>query len=1057
MRLLNTERVELELFIDEILLYAILSHTWEQEEVMFQDMEQGQAKDKKGYAKINNCCSIARDNGYKYIWIDTCCIDKASSAELTEAINSMYRYYQEAEVCYSFLSDISWPSDFTQSRWFTRGWTLQELIAPTSMVFFNKDWQHLGTKASLGRQISEHTGVPQAILSGAENLESASIAQRMSWAADRKTTRLEDRAYSLMGIFDINMPLLYGEGHKAFIRLQEEILRVSDDHSIFAWRHTDTRSGGGFLAETPDAFKASKNIISWNPFTPYNSPFTVTNKGVHLDAPFIAQTQGGLGLVVLHCAESGSRDQLVGVYLRDPFLTMEHFERCRPEEFTLVNLRQFSPSQYPTRNLCIGLRGKAPSQMQGSAVSKGQEPQTRQSTEGADNAENDEQEKDHQRRLLFAASVGNEAAVKELLNLSNIDADSTNEENRTPVSLAAEAGHERIVDLLLTRREVDINSKDIYGFTPLSYAASEGHEKVVWILLARSDIVPSSQDARKRTFVSLAARRGHKSLVGQLLARKDTQRHLIDGTGRSVLSHAAETGQEEVARLILGSGKVHPDLRDQAGRSALWYASKNGRAGLVKLLLETGWVDPTSKDNDGSTAVWQAASNGHCPAVKWLLAHHADFEIKGELGRTPLCQASANGHTDVVKELLNSNADAEAKDKDRATAIWHAATRGYEVIVEMLLESGADPDGRGIDDQTGLWHAASKGYHVIVQLLLENHATSLNKHGKLLGLDQAAESGHDAVIKVFLKKCHRDHRWDDHLGTAISSALSNNQEVDVETMIKSLENVGAVHRTTRAYWLLNSVLLGKNAIVRLLLDNGVDVNVIFDGTRTLWQAAQHGCLAITNLMVGTLWGDRMIKAWHNEMKRGRSGLELKNKATNMMAEDYSPNVLWCAVVGGDETLVEALLQYGADTEVKITEGKTVLFYAVSLGLASLVRLLIEHGANVEALDDNDQSPWISAASEFAAQRNRIPELLLDHGADIEEKDEDGQTLLMQGSLQSESGATPLMIAARFKGKVEIVRLLLEHGADLNAKDERGRTAASRAEDEAVLSLLRYIE
>ncbi|KAI8724271.1 HET domain-containing protein [Fusarium sp. LHS14.1] len=735
MRLLNVKPIKLEYFADNVPRYAILSHTWEEEEVTFQDMEQGRAKDRMGYAKIakiQNCCSVAREDGYNYVWIDTCCIDKTSSAELTEAINSMYRYYQKAEVCYSFLSDISSASEFPQTKWFTRGWTLQELIAPLRMNFFNKEWQQLGRKESLGDKISVRTGVPQSILSRRENLESASIAQRMSWAAGRKTTRPEDRAYSLMGIFDINMPLLYGEGHKAFIRLQEEILRVSDDHSIFAWKHSGTRSGGGILAETPDAFKGSENIISWNPLTPYNSSFTLTNKGVHLDAPFVAQAEGGLGLMVLHCAEVGSKDRLIGIYLRDPFLTMEHFERCRSEEFALINLGQFSPSQYPARSLCVRLQGMASSQIKGRAISKDHELQPphpikgeqNSVTDGVGNAANGDQEKDPQQRLPLAVLGGNEAVVKELLALPNIDADSRNENERTSLSLAAEAGHEHVVDLLLNRREVDINSRDKDGFSPLAHAAARGHEKVVWIPLARSDIVPGSQDVWKRTIVSIAALCGHKNLVRQLLARKDTQRHLIDGGGRSVLSHASDTGQEEVARMILGTGKVHPDLRDQDGRSALWYASTNGHTGLVKLLLETGWVDPTSKDNYDSTAVWQAACNGHCPAVELLLTQHANFEIKGEHGRSPLCQASANGHTDVVKELLNCNADAEAKDEDGATALWHAATRGYDSIVKMLLERGAYPNVRGVDRQTGLWHACQKGYDAIASLLLKKRGTS---------------------------------------------------------------------------------------------------------------------------------------------------------------------------------------------------------------------------------------------------------------------------------------------------------------------------------------------
>lgn len=880
-------------------------------------------------------------------------------------------------------------------------------------MFFNKEWQYLGTKASLGDEISSCTGIPQAILDGTESLESASVAQRMSWAACRKTTRLEDRAYSLMGIFDINMPLLYGEGHKAFIRLQEEILRVSDDHSIFAWRHTNTHSDGGLLAETPDAFKDSENIIAWNPLTPHNSPFTVTNKGVHLDAPFIAQAQGGLGLMVLHCAEARSKDRLIGIYLRDPFLTMENFERCRSEEFTPVNLGQFSPFQYPTRNLCIKLRGMASSQIQGRAVSKNQELQPRHPIEGErsfvadrpENAANGEQEKDPQRRLSLATSEGNEAVVKELLGLSNIDANSMNEEERTPLSLAAEAGNEHIVDLLLSRREVDINSRDKLGLSPLSYAAALGHEKVVWILLARSDIIPGSQDVQKRTMVSLAARRGHKDLVRQLLARKDTQGYLIDGGGRSVLSHASETGQEEVVRLILGSGKMNPDLRDKAGRSALWYASTNGHAGLVKLLLETGWVDPTSKDNGNSTTVRQASANGHADVVKELLNCNADTEAKDKDGATALWHAATRGYGSIVKMLLESGADPNARGADRQTGLWHACQKGYVVIARLLLAKGADPNA--VDQKPepvapyyqerslptsplrfkpALWHAASRGYHVIVQLLLENHATLLNESEKFawhdeaaafIGLNEASGSGHEAVIKVYLEKCARDQRWDDRISSALIWAIDGKQTASVEILINSLENVrkvlSASHAywllhpkgsmkmlanslenvysrvlATRTYWLLQPALLGDVATARLLLDNGADVNESFDGTDTLRHAARHRCLGITNMMVGTRQGETVIQAWNNESDMRWSHVGYNRSMADVFldigAEGYNPNALWCAVVRGDEALVKVFLQYGADTEMKIKEGNRVLFYAMSLGHDSIVRLLLKHGA-----------------------------------------------------------------------------------------------------------------
>ncbi|KAH8803578.1 heterokaryon incompatibility protein-domain-containing protein, partial [Xylogone sp. PMI_703] len=237
MRLLITEgELSLKEFGGkEVPPYAILSHTWGEKEVTLEDIKRGNAKDNAGYVKVQGACNKAATDGYEYIWIDTCCIDKASSAELSEAINSMYRWYEEAEVCYAHLADVPSKAKFAESRWFTRGWTLQELIAPSTLKFVNEQWKEIGTKSSLGLELSQITGVPVGILLGKDDLESASIAQRMSWASKRETTRDEDIAYCLMGIFGIHMPLIYGEGQRAFIRLQEEIMKVSDDHSLFAW------------------------------------------------------------------------------------------------------------------------------------------------------------------------------------------------------------------------------------------------------------------------------------------------------------------------------------------------------------------------------------------------------------------------------------------------------------------------------------------------------------------------------------------------------------------------------------------------------------------------------------------------------------------------------------------------------------------------------------------------------------------------------------------------------------------------------------------------------
>ena len=198
--------------------------------------------DPKLSPKIREACRVARGNGHDYLWIDSCCIDKTSSSELSEAINSMYHWYSRAVVCYAFLADVrahedheKTDSEFRRSRWFTRGWTLQELIAPIDVWFLSKEWTFIRSKHGLANLVTDITGIDRNALLRVEPLKEFSVAQRLSWAATRQTTRVEDRAYSLLGIFDINMPTLYGEGHRAFRRLQEEILQHIPDQTLFAW------------------------------------------------------------------------------------------------------------------------------------------------------------------------------------------------------------------------------------------------------------------------------------------------------------------------------------------------------------------------------------------------------------------------------------------------------------------------------------------------------------------------------------------------------------------------------------------------------------------------------------------------------------------------------------------------------------------------------------------------------------------------------------------------------------------------------------------------------
>lgn len=220
--------------------YAILSHTWQPgQEVSFDDFAKEVERTKSGYDKIQFCQQQTQLDRLSHFWIDTCCINKADPVELQDAINSMFRWYHNAAECYVYLWDVSskdqpsestWEPAFRRSRWFTRGWTLQELLAPRSIKFFSREGIQLGDRVTLEAQIHEITGISTSALRGTP-LETFTVDERLAWVKDRKTTRREDKVYSLLGIFGVFLPPNYGEGEEyAFKRFCRELDAASKDH-----------------------------------------------------------------------------------------------------------------------------------------------------------------------------------------------------------------------------------------------------------------------------------------------------------------------------------------------------------------------------------------------------------------------------------------------------------------------------------------------------------------------------------------------------------------------------------------------------------------------------------------------------------------------------------------------------------------------------------------------------------------------------------------------------------------------------------------------------------
>ena len=381
--------------------------------------------------KIREACRVAREKGYQYMWIDSCCIDKTSSSELSESINSMYQSYALADVCYTFLAGVPAKEDhrskrslFRRSRWFTRGWTLQELIAPMDVVFFAEDWTVIGSKHSLADLVTEVANINYNALLRIEPLDEFSVAQRLSWAAERETTRVEDRAYSLLGIFDINMPTLYGEGGRAFRRLQEEIMQRTPDQSLFAWTdyglpdpnsqlydpdatYADTGSRRfhfetmpklhhpSLLAPSLEAFIGCAvieslphdEVVRRLRFRPDDSPATdydFTPYGIRMELPMISFLSSdffsslGIGcvdeqrmelvpssqwyLVILGCEHRNFPGQLLGrvCYIRSPGSSIEHLYSGYIEEKSTLWSFTFTSDLLPLSQTTIA-RLKSPS------------------------------------------------------------------------------------------------------------------------------------------------------------------------------------------------------------------------------------------------------------------------------------------------------------------------------------------------------------------------------------------------------------------------------------------------------------------------------------------------------------------------------------------------------------------------------------------------------------------------------------------------------------------------------------------------------------------------
>jgi hypothetical protein len=702
MRLIRTSDLQLEEFVEsDIPLYAILSHTWQGREVTLQEFRGIHSLSHKpistpGLEKIKAACSVARQDGFEYIWIDTCCIDKTSSAELTEAVNSMYRWYQNSAVCYAYLADVSteatdigtWKAsfEFLESRWFKRGWTLQELIAPSDVIFLDKEWKEIGTKVALQQTIADITSIPiEVLIKG--NLDYASIAQKMAWASKRSTTRIEDMAYCLMGLFNIHMPMIYGEGENAFIRLQEEILKVSDDHTIFAWRSPQRYGASpraashfsGLLASSPAAFSESGSVVQ--SFS-LSKAITINNKGIHVQV-HLEEGVGSVVRAILPCKEQGKGDIYMAIYVTpvqvyDRPTESDWYFRAHCDKLELVKVENLKKSPFGEKMICIR---------------HGNPPVTRKQLS-------------HGGCALALDGLG---AFTVDLNTIHLSPGWGIKGNYLTAPYAG-LGPLGSLGQLLARLVFICKDGVLLQLTLRIFPSGL---RVNTVVGGESDssqwpdkgdrIIERLDDDR---ILSVAIRKKIPPIglgLCDVVELKYTSPLITSNPDRwfdfvavvgphaveeKLLHYAARHGLTPILKLALGKGSSILDRKNAEGATPLSLAAEHGQTEAVAFLLKQQNVDLNSKDINGRSALWRASGQGQTEIVKLLLeAQSIDPDLKDNHGQSPLASAVWNGHEDVVRVLLDSGrVNPISKDRIGRTPLWIAKQEDHPTVLKLLQD-----------------------------------------------------------------------------------------------------------------------------------------------------------------------------------------------------------------------------------------------------------------------------------------------------------------------------------------------------------------------------------
>ncbi|KAF5675061.1 beta transducin [Fusarium circinatum] len=949
MRLINVENLKLEAFIGgQIPPYAILSHRWgnDDEEISFKDMTRG-TTNKVGMTKVKGCCRQAKKDNLKYAWIDTCCIDKESSKELDEAINSMFQWYRRAAICYTYMSDVPHEQDiwestssFSTSSWFTRGWTLQELLAPGEIHFFDETWSLIGTKEELASEIEDIIGIPRRFLLGWVDFHQASVAQRMSWASKRKTKREEDIAYCLLGIFNVTMPMIYGERHEAFKRLQLKIMEQTADDSILAWgvkvqgREFESQTGpredntsAGIFAMSPMDFAKCGRIVP-----KALDPSCITNfavSGGYIRTSLKLQcTENGVAYGLLNCGLENSTEGNIAIPLRctTPSISTVR-EYIRPLGYGPILLSGIRSDSYDSQEVRIRVDRQARlKEMTGKSIwlhIDGQQKLKLHLKEvwpplNWDRGRalvtnlydsNQTVRPRHLARFTTKAKNGSDIIVVLDFNLhaqyscascSVIAAPET-------LDLTKIAGGLEYMQLEHRHDKVIQNGNDIVEFSVQREDISQG--SIFLLRLARTDLrsLPSadtSQRISKATEMDMLisslfevdyieetideAIQDQAATLNELEALKSELDKVVEKERQLAVERGGIEGKMKLMEMkmckfdtiISDTRDRLAELEDRSEKNILNIEKIDGVKGPISWAetMIQSQLDKQKVSQDTDTPASAGPSN--IPTTSLVDSRQSMG------GFIPLLWAAANGKSTILQLLINKGADLEVRNPDNSyTALMYAAVYGKVSAAKYLLDSGAMLEARDKFTYTPLALAASVGDEPMTSLLLEKGA-DIEARGSdgSTPLSIAARNGKDGAVKVLLEKG--------------ANVEAENQAGDSP--------------------LLRACDYGHMGVIQQLIDAGADIH-----TQTHYGS--------TPLSVAA--------------RKGRQGLVelLLEKGADIDTRNHSGNTpLSRACLNGHMGVVRILLDKGATDDVRNKQGKTPLQLAEKNAKTEIVNLLRKH-------------------------------------------------------------------------------------------------------------------